>query len=85
MTPRQFVGFGANAPLSASQRATVNPYGITLDRPWTEWAAKQGLSETVAAAVYLVSGNSKAGEVMAKLTPSEIGRWRSGIAQRPSS
>jgi hypothetical protein len=72
--PRRFAGFGPKAAPSASQRATVNPYGITLDRPWTEWAAKQGLSETVAAALYLISENRKTCEVMVKLTPSEIER-----------
>ena len=29
----------AKVPLNASQRATANPYGITLDRVWTDWAA----------------------------------------------
>jgi hypothetical protein len=74
MPPRRFAGFGANAPLSASQHATVNPYGITLDRTWTEWATKQGLSETVAAALYLISENRKTDEVVVKLRPSEIAR-----------
>jgi hypothetical protein len=74
MPPRRFAGFGANAPLSASQRATVNPYGITLDRTWTEWAAEQGLSETVAAALYLISENRKTDEVVVNLRPSEIAR-----------
>jgi hypothetical protein len=31
-----------------------NRYGITLDRAWTEWAAKERVSETVAAAVLLI-------------------------------
>jgi hypothetical protein len=53
MPPRRFAGFGAKAPPSASQRTTANRYGITLDRARTEWAAQQGLSETVAAALYL--------------------------------
>jgi hypothetical protein len=74
MPPRQFAGFGANAPLSASQRATVNPYGITLDRPWTEWAAKQGVHETIAAALYLISENRKTDEIVIKLTPADIAR-----------
>jgi len=29
----------------------ANPFGITLSRAWTDWTAKQGLSETVAAAL----------------------------------
>jgi hypothetical protein len=73
MPPRRFAGVGA-MPLSASQRATANRYGITLDRAWTEWAAKQGLSETVAAALYLISENRKIDEVVVKLTPGEIER-----------
>jgi hypothetical protein len=28
-----------------------NPYGITLDHEWAEWAAKAGASPTVAAAL----------------------------------
>jgi hypothetical protein len=29
-----------------------NPYGIALDREWSEWAAKFGASPTVAAALF---------------------------------
>src|ERR1700741_3098326 len=50
----------------------ANPYGITLSRTWTEWTAKQGLSETVAAALSLVSQGRKADEGGAKLTPGEM-------------
>jgi len=53
----------------------ANPYGITLSRAWTEWAAKQGLSETVAAALWLISERRKADEVVAKLTPGEMARF----------
>ena len=35
----------AKVPLNASQRATANPYGITLNRAWTEWAAEHGVSK----------------------------------------
>ncbi len=52
----------------------ANPYGIALSRAWTEWAAKQGVSETIAAALYLLSENRKAGEVVGRLTPGELGR-----------
>jgi hypothetical protein len=72
--PRRFAGFGAKVPLSASQHGTGNRYGITLNHTWTEWAAKQGVSETIAAALYLISENRKTDEVMVKLTPSEIER-----------
>ena len=32
----------------------TNPYGITLNSAWTEWAAKERVSETVAVAVMLI-------------------------------
>jgi hypothetical protein len=49
----------------------VNPYGITLDGTWTKWATAYGVSETIAAALYLISENRKAHEVVVKLTPGE--------------
>ena len=61
----------------------ANPYGITLSREWTEWTAKQGLSETVAAALYLISERRKADEVVAKLTPGEIKRFIQIVQQWP--
>ena len=33
----------------------THPYGITLNRVWTEWATNYGVSSTVAAAVFLIS------------------------------
>jgi hypothetical protein len=59
---------------SAAGGATTNPFGITLDRAWTDWAAQHGVSETIAAALYLVSRNRKADEVVVKLTPGELER-----------
>ena len=50
----------------------ANPYGITLDGAWTKWATAYGVSETIAAALYLISENRKADEVVVKLTPGEI-------------
>ena len=64
----------AKVPLNASQRATANPYEITLNRAWTDWAAQHGVSETIAAALYLLSENRKAGEVLVKLAPGEMER-----------
>ena len=52
----------------------ANRYGITLSRVWTEWAAEHGVSETIAAALYLLSQNRKAGEVLVKLVPGEMER-----------
>ena len=49
-----------------------NPYGITLDREWSEWAAKFGASPTVAAALFLISEHHPSHEVMAKLARGEV-------------
>jgi hypothetical protein len=68
---------------SATERATTNPYGIALNRAWTEWAAKQGVSETIAAAVYLLSENRKAEAVVGKLNPSELEQVIDVIGHQP--
>jgi hypothetical protein len=52
--------------------AMSNPYGITLDREWSEWAAKFGASPTIAAAVFLISERHSSLEVMAKLALGEV-------------
>ena len=64
-----------------------NPYGITLDRAWTEWAAEYGVSPTVAAALFLISVHRPAHEVAAKLTACEfkqvidiVRRWPNNFA-----
>ena len=49
-----------------------NSFGIALSRAWIEWAAKQGVSETIASALYLLSENRKAAEVVDKLTSGEF-------------
>ena len=41
----------------------TDPYRITLDRAWTEWAAEYGVSPTVAAALFLISVHRPAHEV----------------------
>ena len=65
----------------------TNPYGITLDRAWTEWAAEYGVSPTVAAALFLISVHRPAHEVAAKLTAYEfkqaidiVRRWPNNFA-----
>ena len=63
----------------------MNPYGITLKPAWTEWAAKLGVSETIAAAVYLLSENRKAEEVVGKLDPSEIEQVIDIIGHQPTA
>jgi hypothetical protein len=64
----------ARTPSPGYIGAMANPFGIALSRVWTEWAAKQGVSETIAAAVYLLSENRRAEEVVGKLNPSELER-----------
>ena len=64
------------APAALSQLAgyvpaTSNPYGITLDREWTEWAANIGVSPTVAAALLLICQARPLDEIVARLTPRD--------------
>jgi hypothetical protein len=49
-----------------------NPYGITLDREWTEWAADMGVSHTVAAALLLICQGCAPDEIVARLTRGEL-------------
>ena len=51
-----------------------NRYGVTLDTEWTEWAAKEKVSETAAAAVLLICETRPLHKVVAKLTPGEFER-----------
>ena len=60
----------------------TNPYGITLNRAWTEWATNYGVSPTVAAALFLISKSRPLPGIVAKLTAGEfdqvieiVGRW----------
>jgi hypothetical protein len=50
----------------------TNPYGITLDREWTEWAAKASVSPTVAGALFLICQARPLDEIVARLTPGEL-------------
>jgi len=50
----------------------TNPYGITLDREWSEWAANIGVSPTVAAALLLICQARPPDEIVARLTPREL-------------
>jgi len=72
----------ARRPLAGYVPAMSNPYGISLDREWTEWAAKARVSPTVTAALLLISRSRPLPEIVARLTPGEleqivgvIGRW----------
>jgi hypothetical protein len=44
----------APSPLTGYVPDMSNPFDITLDSAWIEWAAKEKVSETVAAAVLLI-------------------------------
>jgi len=59
-----------------------NPYGVPLDRAWTDWATQYGVSPTVAAALLLISKHRPVQEIVAKLTADEcekvaevVSRW----------
>jgi len=61
----------AYSPMPGYTLPMTNPYGITLDHAWKEWATNHGVSPTVAAAVFLISEARPIHEVMAKLAPDE--------------
>jgi hypothetical protein len=61
----------------------TNPYGITLDSEWIEWATKEKASETVAAAVLLICETRPVHEVVAKLTPGEFERVMDIVRRSP--
>jgi hypothetical protein len=62
-----------------------NPYEITLNRAWKEWAIKCGVSETVAAALFLISESRALHQILAKLTPAEFERVANIVEHSPSS
>jgi hypothetical protein len=49
-----------------------NRYEITLDPVWAKWATEHGVSETVAAALFLLSKKRKAEEVVDRLKPDQL-------------
>ena len=49
-----------------------NPFGITVDPVWAKWAAENGVSETITAALFLLSKERKAEELMDRLKPDEL-------------
>jgi len=61
----------------------TNPYGITLDSEWIEWATKEKAPETVAAAVLLICETRPVHEVVAKLTPGEFERVMDIVRRSP--
>jgi hypothetical protein len=60
-----------------------NPYEITLNRAWTEWAIKCGVSEAVAAALFLISESRALHQILAKLTPAEFERVANIVEHSP--
>jgi hypothetical protein len=52
--------------------AMGNRYEITLDPVWAKWATEHGVSETVAAALFLLSKKRRAEEVVDRLEPDEL-------------
>jgi hypothetical protein len=61
----------------------ANPYGITLDDDALRWAAAEGVSETVIAAVHLLPERG-VDEVVAKLTAPELERVIKLVGLSPS-
>jgi hypothetical protein len=72
--PSRFAGFGAKVLQSATERA-ANPYGITLSHVWTNWAAQHGVSETIAAALWLISRNRKSARSWLSLRRTRWSEW----------
>ena len=64
--------------------AMGNPFGITLDRAWTEWAAKHGVSAKVAAALILISQARPLDDIVAKLTTHELEQVIKLVGRCPS-
>ena len=61
----------------------TNRYGITLDPGAPRWAAAEGVSETVIAAICLLPETS-IDEIVAKLTPSELEQVIKIVGRSPS-
>ncbi len=61
----------------------TNPYGITLDDASLRWAAAEGVSESVIAAVCLL-GEKSVAEIVAKLSPAELGQVVNIIGRSPN-
>jgi hypothetical protein len=52
----------------------TNPYGIVLDRRWAQWAAAEGVSETITAALQLIARDCAIDAIAARLAPPELER-----------
>ena len=60
-----------------------NLFGIALDQAWLRWAAAEGVTETVIAAVSLLHERSVE-EVAGKLTPEELADVTRLVSRCPS-
>jgi tetratricopeptide (TPR) repeat protein len=70
----QFLGrhYDQASPQSGKERGSIgNPFGSALDQSWLRWAAAEGVSETVIAAVSLLHERSVE-EIAGKLTPAQL-------------
>ena len=77
----RIIGFPRGRSIDAILAAFPGPFIFNLGG-WIEWAAKEKVSETVAAALLLICETRPAHEVMAKLAPGEfeqvadlVSRW----------
>jgi hypothetical protein len=61
----------------------ANPYGIKLDDHSLRWAAAEGVSESVIAAICLLEHRS-VDEIVAKLSPTELGQVVNIVGRSPS-
>jgi hypothetical protein len=61
----------------------INPYGITFDDYSLRWAAAEGVPEAVIAAICLI-GAKTVDEIVAKLTPAELGQVVNIVGRSPS-
>jgi hypothetical protein len=61
----------------------ANPYGVKLDDRSLRWAAAEGVSESVIAAICLLDAKS-VDEIVAKLSPAELGQVINIVGRSPS-
>ncbi len=61
-----------------------NPYEITLDEASLRWAAAEGVSEAVIAAIHLLHAERSVDDVVARLTTAELGQVVDIIGRSPN-
>jgi hypothetical protein len=71
-------------PRSGKKHGSIgNPFGIALDQAWLRWAAAEGVTETVIAAVSLLHERS-VDEIAGKLTRAELADVTRLVSRCPS-